>query len=128
MGVSDRQAKTLGELGDRIDAARAAHRPKRSNVGDKYKAGSVAWRMVTELVVGVMVGGAMGWGLDSLFGTLPVFLIVMGILGFAAGIRTMMRSAEEIRRQGLAEAKGGATGPDRARSDGTGGARTERKG
>ncbi|MEM9144823.1 MAG: AtpZ/AtpI family protein [Pseudomonadota bacterium] len=104
MGASDRRGKTLETLGDRIEAARAAQRPKRSNSGDEYKAGSVAWRMVTELVVGVMVGGAMGWGLDSLLGTLPLFLLVMGILGFAAGVRTMLRSAEEIQRMETAEA------------------------
>jgi len=88
----------LAVLGERIAAAREAGRPKRGHAGDEYKAGTVAWRMVTELVVGVLVGGAIGWGLDHVFGTLPLFLIVMGFFGFAAGIRTMMRSAEEIRR------------------------------
>lgn len=117
MNAANRERQTLSKLGERIEAARDAQRPRRSTAGDKYKAGSVAWRMVTELVVGVMVGGAMGWGLDSLFGTLPIFLIVMGILGFAAGVRTMMRSAEEIRRQEMAEANG--PGPE---------ARTEREG
>jgi ATP synthase protein I len=51
-----------------------------------------------------MVGAAMGWGLDALFGTLPVFLIVFILLGFAAGIRTVMRSAEELRKNQAAEA------------------------
>lgn len=90
--------RSLDRLGDRIAAAREAHRPKRGKAGEEYTVGSVAWRMVTELVVGVLVGGAMGWGLDSLFGTLPIFLIVMGLFGFAAGVRTMVRSADEIAR------------------------------
>jgi ATP synthase protein I len=60
--------------------------------------------MTLELVVGGMVGAAMGWGLDALFGTLPVFLVVFILLGFAAGIRTVMRSAEELRKSQAAEA------------------------
>ena len=62
-------------------------------------AASYAWRMVIELVMGVMIGAAMGWGLDSLFNSLPIFLIVIVLLGFAAGVRTMMRSAEEMQRR-----------------------------
>jgi ATP synthase protein I len=64
----------------------------------------MAWRMTLELVVAAMVGAAMGWGLDALFGTLPLFLIVFIFLGFAAGIRTVMRSAEELSRKQAADA------------------------
>jgi ATP synthase protein I len=60
--------------------------------------------MTLELVVGGMVGAAMGWGLDVLLGTMPLFLIVFVLLGFAAGIRTVMRSAQEVERQQAAEA------------------------
>ena len=56
------------------------------------------------MVVAGMVGAAMGWGLDALFGTLPLFLIVFILLGFAAGIRTVMRSAQEIQDKQAAEA------------------------
>ena len=99
------EGSRLDRLGERIAAARATRDHEGRRSGEKYTVGSIAWRMVTELVVGVLVGGAMGWGLDSLFGTLPIFLIVMGLLGFAAGVRTMMRSAEELRQDGT-EARG----------------------
>ena len=100
MARDPKGGRPLDRLGERISAAKEAHAPKRGKGSEKYTVGSIAWRMVTELVVGVLVGGAMGWGLDSLFGTLPIFLIVMGLLGFAAGVRTMMRSADEITRHG----------------------------
>ena len=93
----------LDELDRRIAAARRAGEPKPRTGKDKYAAMSMGWRMVIELVMGVMVGAAMGWGLDSLLGTLPVFLIVFVLLGFAAGVRTMMRSAEEMQRKQMAE-------------------------
>lgn len=87
----------------RVDALRAARAPKRNPAADKFTAGALAWRMVTELVVGVLIGAAMGWGIDSLLATKPLFLLIFGLLGFAAGIRTVMRSAEEVRRRQAAE-------------------------
>lgn len=107
MAEDPKKGSPLEALGDRIAAARERHRPARSR-REEYTVGSIAWRMVVELVVGVLVGGAMGWGLDALFGTLPLFLIVMGLLGFAAGVRTMMRSAKEL----------GEVGKDRHAGDG----------
>jgi ATP synthase protein I len=53
--------------------------------------------MVIELVVGMVLGLAIGFGLDALFGTRPVFLVVFALLGFAAGVRTMLRTANEVR-------------------------------
>jgi len=68
----------------------------------------IGWRMVIELVSGLGIGAAMGYGLDVLFGTLPIFLVLLTLLGFAAGVQTMMRSARE-----LAEKHTGATPPER---------------
>jgi ATP synthase protein I len=65
-----------------------------------------AWRMVTELVAGLLLGLGIGYGLDVLFGTRPIFLVLFILLGFAAGIRVMMRSAQELQRksEGAAQA------------------------
>ena len=86
----------LKRLEDRINAANKSRAPKRSSVGRKYTQGSLAWRMVIELVVGMLLGLAIGFGLDSLFGTQPLFLVLFALLGFAAGVRTMMRTAAEV--------------------------------
>ncbi len=93
----------LSELGKRIEAARTPSKPTPRKGRDEYTAASMAWRMVIELVVAVMVGAAMGWGLDSLFGSLPLFLIVFVLLGFASGVRLMLRSAEDMQRTRGAE-------------------------
>lgn len=93
------RADRLAELDRKISDARDVGGPIPRADKDKYAAMSMGWRMVIELVVSVMVGAAMGWGLDSLFGSLPLFLIVFVLLGFAAGVRTMMRSAEEMQRK-----------------------------
>lgn len=94
----DRQTK-LAELERQIRAARGAGPPKKGRtVADKYNSATMAWRMVLELVLGVLIGVAMGWGIDWLAGTLPVFLLIFGLLGFAGGMRTMLYSAEQLNR------------------------------
>ena len=43
-----------------------------------------------------------------LFGTLPIFLIIFALLGFAAGVKTMLRTAAEMtgtRRAGATRAE-----------------------
>ena len=61
----------------------------------------IAGRFATELVAALVVGGGLGWGVDWLFGhfgihTKPVFLIMFFVLGAVAGIRNVMRAANEI--------------------------------
>ena len=104
MGAPEDRSAKLSELDRRIRAAREAREPKRGKTGDKFTMANMAWRMTLEMVVAGMVGAAMGWGLDALLGTLPLFLIVFILLGFAAGIRTVMRSAQEIQDKQAAEA------------------------
>lgn len=88
----------LEALDERIKAAKAAIEPAPRRES-KYEKASLAWRMVLELVIGMAMGMGIGYGLDSLFGTIPIFLILFSLLGFAAGIRVMMRTAEEVQRQ-----------------------------
>ncbi len=86
----------LRSLEQRIDRAKGKDAPKRADSGKSFSQGEVAWRMVLELVTGMMLGLAIGYGLDFLFGSLPIFLIVFGLLGFAAGFKTMMGTAKQM--------------------------------
>ncbi|HEX4292846.1 MAG TPA: AtpZ/AtpI family protein [Rhizomicrobium sp.] len=91
--------QNLRDLGKRLDDAQARQtvrpsRPPPSHLG-------IAFRLVTELVAALLIGGALGWGVDWLFGrfgihTKPVFLIVLFMLGAAAGFRGIIRTANEI--------------------------------
>lgn len=95
----DRQRRQrLAELERRLSAARRSGRPARDSRRDEYTAMSMAWRMIIELVMSIVIGGAMGWGLDTLFGTMPLFLIVFVLFGLAAGVRLMLRTAKEMDR------------------------------
>lgn len=70
-----------------------------------HSAAGAAWRMVIELVVGMGMGFGIGFGLDRWFGTLPIFLILFTMIGFAAGVRTMMRTAKELEEKAAKAAK-----------------------
>ena len=54
---------------------------------------AMALRLGADFVAGVVVGVALGWGVDRLFGTRPWGLVVFVLLGFAAGLLTVLRSA-----------------------------------
>ena len=70
---------------------------------EHYSQAQLAWRMVIELVAGLGIGFGIGYGLDLLLGTLPVFMVLFVMLGLAAGVKTMLRSAQEIQNKKLAE-------------------------
>jgi len=42
-------------------------------------------------VASVLIGGAIGYWLDIRFHTSPVFLLILGALGFAGGVRELVR-------------------------------------
>ena len=85
----------LKALDDRISSLKKTLEPE-ARMDEHYSQAHLGWRMVIELVAGILIGFGIGYGLDWLFGTLPLFLVLFILLGLAAGIRTMMRTAKEI--------------------------------
>ncbi len=85
----------LKALQAKIDAVKGKHRPK-PKVEEHYSQAQHAWRMVIELVSGLGIGFGIGYGLDVVLGTMPILLVVFTLLGFAAGVKTMVRTAKEM--------------------------------
>jgi ATP synthase protein I len=102
--AEDRNSDRLKALEDRIAEARG-ETPQRSMADEHHSQAHLAWRMVIELVTGLLIGFGIGYGLDSLFGTMPIFLVLFILLGFAAGVLTMMRSARELQNDTTAADK-----------------------
>ncbi|PJJ85712.1 ATP synthase protein I [Brevirhabdus pacifica] len=100
--VSDADKERLKQLDARIAAAKSARKPK-PHSEEHYSQAHLAWRMVIELVAGLGIGFGIGYGLDYVLETLPIFLVLFTLLGFAAGVKTMMRTAKEA--GSLAQAK-----------------------
>lgn len=83
---------SLDELQRKIDAAVSEgkrHEPKPA-IGSGY---GTAMRHSLDVIAGVGVGGTMGYLLDKALGSLPLFLIIFFLLGFAAGFRNIIRNA-----------------------------------
>jgi ATP synthase protein I len=89
----------LRALEARLHQAKGKPEVKPTETAKGFSQGEVAWRMVIELATGILLGSAIGYGLDVLFGTLPVLLIIFSLLGFAAGIKTMLGTAKELGRK-----------------------------
>lgn len=92
----------MRKLGDRLDAFQRAHETR--NQAPPPSSASIAFRFSTEMVAGLIVGGGIGYGIDWLAGTGPLFLIVFVILGAAAGILNVIRAAKQINAE-MASAK-----------------------
>jgi ATP synthase protein I len=96
LGSLDRRLSEIGDgrkirtdlSGNEQDAAQA-----------KASAMAVGLRLSSELVAGVLVGAALGWGFDRLLSTSPWGLIVFLLLGFVAGVINVMRAAGAMSKQ-----------------------------
>lgn len=93
----------LARLEKRLADLQGDQRPATPGA-DKFHQANQAWRMVVELVAGLAIGFGVGYGLDRLFGTTPILLVVFIFLGFAAGVKTMLRTAAEMGTPGVGPA------------------------
>jgi ATP synthase protein I len=87
----------LQRLGEGLGKARSsAGQPSGDSDGDRATTASGyarGFRLSSELVAGVLVGAGLGWAIDRLLGISPWGLIVFCLLGFAAGVVNVMRTA-----------------------------------
>lgn len=94
--LRDLERKLEPAKGDESEGMSEAELEKRGSALGK------AFRISTELVVGVFVGGFIGWALDNWLmpklgvNTSPLFLIVFLLLGIAAGFLNVFRAAREM--------------------------------
>src|SRR6201996_2562472 len=87
-------------------ARNRAGRPSDSPEADRAATASGyarGFRLSSELVAGVVVGAGIGWLLDRWLGISPWGLIVFLLLGFAAGVLNVMRTAGLVASTGLDE-------------------------
>ncbi|HSU06281.1 MAG TPA: AtpZ/AtpI family protein [Acetobacteraceae bacterium] len=80
----------------RVARERQGLEPRRPAPGDQSdqepSALGIGLRVAVELVSALVVACAIGWGVDRLLGTRPIFLIVFIPLGGAAGILNVWRT------------------------------------
>lgn len=88
------------EIDRRLDAARVRITPK-STVDSRQRGQAMGQglRIAVDLVVGVSFGGFIGWWLDRFFGTAPWLMVVLLVLGFAAGMMNVIRTAQRMQAE-----------------------------
>ncbi len=91
----DTLKKRLGESPNRT-AAPEEQKPSPDKTGM-----AMAFRLSSEFIGGVLVGGAIGYGFDFLLGTRPWGMIVFLMLGFCAAILNVLRSSGMVAESGL---------------------------
>lgn len=86
--------------GDELDRriAEAQRKHDRGISTGEGRAETRGWAMGIEFVGAVLVSGFIGWAFDNWAGldTAPWGLIVMLVLGFAAGVRRAMQTSTEF--------------------------------
>ena len=86
----------LQRLGEKLASSKLADRPSdssdvnRATTASGYARG---FRLSSEFVAGVIVGAGIGWLIDRALGISPWGLTIFLLLGFAAGVLNVMRSA-----------------------------------
>jgi ATP synthase protein I len=86
----------LQRLNEGLGQIRKSGRPSEGSEAERAATASgyaKGFRLSSELVAGVVVGAGLGWLTDRWFGTSPWGLTVLLLLGFAAGVLNVMRSA-----------------------------------
>src|SRR4030081_2525844 len=96
----------LGSLDHRLSEIRDNRKIRTDQPGTEQdtakaraSAMAIGLRLSSELVAGVLVGAALGWGFDRLLSTSPWGLIVFLLLGFTAGVINVMRAAGVMAKQ-----------------------------
>jgi ATP synthase protein I len=105
--VSEQESERLKDrdLKERLDRLSGALERKQSeddaykrrddlvagSAGETGKAMALGFRIISELVAGVVVGALLGWQIDEWSGMRPLFLIVFLMLGTAAGFWNMIK-------------------------------------
>lgn len=88
------------ELGQKLDAINAKRAEAERELDTaRQTAFGQAFRYSAELLVGVGLGGVLGWALDRQFGTAPWLMILLVILGFAAGLLNVIRAAQRAQAE-----------------------------
>ena len=103
-----------GDLASRIQRAQS-ERAVPAARGDSQQSGMAGanrgFRLASEFVAAIIVGGALGYGADLLFGTRPWAMVILLLLGFVAGIVNMVRTTRELNAE-TAVPPGTAAVPD----------------
>jgi ATP synthase protein I len=110
-GADKGRKSDLADFEERLRRTQQAHREPVATAA-RGSAMGIAFRLSTELVAGIFVGGGIGLLLDNWLGTKPLFLLIFFFLGMAAGILNVFRTAKQLAAQAEKDAGNGPSGTE----------------
>ena len=92
--------KNLKEISTRLEIAKKNIKGvKKDSKSSNSASLGKALKISTELVAAVVVGSTIGFLLDSWFDTKPLLIICFFIMGVAAGILNVFKSAKKMQKK-----------------------------
>jgi len=88
-------ADRLRALDERLDR-KVASKPSAGDGRPANPGMASALRLSSEFISAVLVGAAIGWGIDRFFGLAPWGMILFLLLGFCAGVLNVLRAANRM--------------------------------
>jgi len=102
----------LQDLSGRISEVKNRRKPvERSQATGNLM--TLAYRMTIEIIAAIGVSGFIGWWLDRIFDTKPVFMLILLFLGMFAGLLGSVRTARQMSENANQE----ANDPDKGLND-----------
>ena len=96
----------LKDLGKKLDKTLEERRGASGPDSQEGSAAGLAFRAVSELLVGLLVCMGLGWMADKFFGTAPWIMLALMPFGFAAGVVNVMRLSRSKQAEDLLGGKG----------------------
>jgi ATP synthase protein I len=95
-GDSDRPPdgarRRIDELDERLKQARGPAATPKLDLRETHRQTGIAYRVMVDMIAGLLVGGFLGYWLDRWQGWAPYALVGGLVLGFAAGINNAWRA------------------------------------
>jgi ATP synthase protein I len=92
--MRDEKPPAPADLDERLRKAREAHAPRAPTTAERQN--SVGYRIIADLLAGIIVGLGAGWALDAWLDTKPRFTLVMLGLGFAGGVWNAVKAIKQL--------------------------------
>ena len=91
--------KNIKDISTRLEIAKKKIKKNQiKNNGSNVTSIGTALKISTELVAAVVVGSTIGFILDSWFDTKPILTICFFMIGVAAGILNVIKSAKKMQK------------------------------
>ena len=86
------ERRRMDDLDARLKQARGTAAPPKQDLRSAHRQTAVAYRVLVDMIAGLLVGGFLGYWLDRWLGWAPYGLIGCLIVGFAAGVNNAWRA------------------------------------